>query len=80
MSKGGFKYVYFGVAEAARKGSKTATARLEALIFFFLLWLVLGFLFEFPAGEFKKKKKTELIEEGNEVQIFSTNYNFGFFS
>lgn len=52
MSKGGFKYVYFGVAEAARKGSKTATARLEALIFFFLLWHVLGFLFEFPAGEF----------------------------
>lgn len=72
MSKGGFKYVYFGVAEAARKGSKTATARLEALKFFFLLWHVLGFLFEFPAGEFKKKK-TELIEEGNEVQIFSTN-------
>lgn len=51
------------MAEAARKGSKTATARLEALIFFFLLWLVLGFLFEFPAGEFKKKNQSSLKKE-----------------
>lgn len=56
MSQDGFKYVYFGVAEAARRGSKTTAALLEVLIIFFLLWLVLGFLFEFLAGKLKKKK------------------------